>query len=128
MIHKLTLLIILASFLVAACGGAAPAPTSTGVQLNSPTLTPAPSSTPAPTATFTPVPLPTLPPTPTFTPTIPPLPPEPQRIEFQAEDGTKLVGLYYPAAVNPAPVRATLPCPVFPPSATVCPGSADVTR
>ncbi len=43
-------------------------------------------------------------PTPTATPTLEPLPPDPQRIEFEAEDGTKLVGLYYPAAVNPAPV------------------------
>ncbi|MBN2149086.1 MAG: hypothetical protein JW726_17000 [Anaerolineales bacterium] len=32
------------------------------------------------------------------------LPPEPQRVEFQAEDGTLLVGYYYPAAINPAPV------------------------
>ncbi|MBI5293071.1 MAG: hypothetical protein HY872_14450 [Chloroflexi bacterium] len=90
------------ALVVSACEGTAP--TSTGVQLTAPTATPAPTSTPAPTATFTPVPSPTLPPTPTLTPTIPPLPPEPQRIEFQAEDGTKLVGLYYPAAVNPAPV------------------------
>ena len=34
----------------------------------------------------------------------PALPPDPQRIEFQAEDGAALVGSYYPAAVNPAPV------------------------
>jgi dienelactone hydrolase len=33
-----------------------------------------------------------------------PLPAEAQRIEFQAADGTPLVGYYYPAAVNPAPV------------------------
>jgi pimeloyl-ACP methyl ester carboxylesterase len=32
------------------------------------------------------------------------LPPDPQRIEFQAEDGTELVGYYFPAAVNPAPL------------------------
>jgi hypothetical protein len=31
------------------------------------------------------------------------LPPEPQRIEFQAEDGAPLVGEYFPAGVNPAP-------------------------
>jgi dienelactone hydrolase len=35
---------------------------------------------------------------------LPPLPPDPQRIEFQAEDGQVLVGTYYPAAVNPAPL------------------------
>jgi dienelactone hydrolase len=32
-----------------------------------------------------------------------PLPPDPQRIEFQAKDGQALSGTYYPAAVNPAP-------------------------
>mgnify|MGYP001765476314 CR=1 FL=1 len=37
-------------------------------------------------------------------PLIPPLPAEPQRVEFQASDGANLVGMYYPAAVNPAPV------------------------
>lgn len=76
-----------------------------GGQASTPTATPelTPTFTSAP-PTNTPVPSPTLPPTPTLTPTIPPLPPDPQRIEFEAEDGTKLVGLYYPAAVNPAPV------------------------
>ncbi|MFH2104417.1 MAG: hypothetical protein ABIJ39_13795 [Chloroflexota bacterium] len=33
-----------------------------------------------------------------------PLPAEAQRVEFQAEDGTQLVGRYYPAKANPAPV------------------------
>lgn len=33
----------------------------------------------------------------------PPLPADPQRIEFEAEDGTMLVGHYFPAAMNPAP-------------------------
>jgi dienelactone hydrolase len=32
------------------------------------------------------------------------LPPEPQALTFQAEDGRELQGTYYPAAVNPAPV------------------------
>ncbi len=32
------------------------------------------------------------------------LPPEPQNIEFTAEDGTVLQGTYYPAAINPAPL------------------------
>lgn len=32
------------------------------------------------------------------------LPAEPQEIIFQAEDGQELIGRYYPAAVNPAPV------------------------
>ncbi len=33
-----------------------------------------------------------------------PLPPEPQEVEFQAADGQALLGTYYPAAVNPAPM------------------------
>jgi dienelactone hydrolase len=35
---------------------------------------------------------------------LPPLPPDPQRVEFQAEDGQELMGTYYPAATNPAPM------------------------
>lgn len=42
-------------------------------------------------------------PAPTDTPS-PSLPADPQRVEFQAEDGTKLVGYYYPASIDPAPV------------------------
>jgi len=37
-------------------------------------------------------------------PSLPPLPADPQRIEFSTEDGVNLVGIYYPAAVNPAPM------------------------
>lgn len=33
-----------------------------------------------------------------------PLPPDPQEITFQTADGEELQGLYYPAAVNPAPL------------------------
>ena len=44
------------------------------------------------------------PPTPTTKPALPLLPSEAQRIEFAAEDGAALVGYYYPAAVNPAPI------------------------
>ncbi len=40
----------------------------------------------------------------TAEPGLPPLPAEPQRIEFESEDGAMLVGMYYPAKVNPAPV------------------------
>jgi len=58
-----------------------------------------PSPTPAP-PTETPVP-PTE--TPTPEPELEPLPAEPQEIQFEAEDGQALNGLYYPAAVNPAP-------------------------
>ena len=34
----------------------------------------------------------------------PALAPEPQEVAFQASDGQELKGLYYPAAINPAPV------------------------
>ena len=37
-------------------------------------------------------------------PALEPLTPEPQVIEFSAEDGYALKGTYYPASVNPAPV------------------------
>ncbi|MFC2028534.1 alpha/beta hydrolase [Chloroflexota bacterium] len=40
----------------------------------------------------------------TEVPSIEPLPPDPQRIEFTASDGENLVGIYYPAKVNPAPM------------------------
>jgi WD40 repeat protein len=53
MIHKLTLLIILVSFLVAACGGAAPTPTPalSGAEGATPTPTAVPTDTPTPTPT-----------------------------------------------------------------------------
>lgn len=38
----------------------------------------------------------------------PRLPADPQRVEFEAEDGTKLIGYYYPAAVEPAPVMVLM--------------------
>jgi len=37
-------------------------------------------------------------------PALEPLPPDPQVIEFSAEDGYALKGTYYPASVNPAPM------------------------
>ncbi|MBM3150672.1 MAG: hypothetical protein FJZ96_00465 [Chloroflexi bacterium] len=37
-------------------------------------------------------------------PAIPPMAMEPQEVVFQASDGQELTGLYYPAAVNPAPL------------------------
>jgi dienelactone hydrolase len=46
----------------------------------------------------------TVPPSATAEPGLAPLPAEPQRIEFESEDEAMLVGMYYPAAVNPAPV------------------------
>lgn len=67
---------------------------------------------PPATITALPLPSPTLE-SPTSTPTIeseptitviPPLAAEAQRFQFQTEDGVTLVGYYYPAAVNPAPL------------------------
>ena len=66
-----------------------------------PTELPPPPDTPEPTPvppTETPLPEPTV------VPTLEPLAPEPQDLEFEAEDGQVLPGRYYPAAVNPAPV------------------------
>jgi len=59
------LMLLLVSVMLAACSGAAPAPTRTPTHAPSSTLTPLPSQTPLPTATSTP----TEAPTPTFTPT-----------------------------------------------------------
>lgn len=62
---------------------------------------PPPPATQAPTS---PPPTPTTAP-PTETPVGPAaLPPDPQPISFQAADGQALLGTYYPAAVNPAPL------------------------
>lgn len=82
------------------CEGVTPPHATTPPPL--PTVTPRPTPAAAPTAT---PPLSTVvPPTQAPTPVgEPALPPEPQRVEFQAADGQQLEGLYYPAAVNPAP-------------------------
>jgi dienelactone hydrolase len=71
-----------------------PPPTATQPPLPTATEPPvAPTETPAPAPSLTPE-----------QPALPALPPDPQRIEFQTEDGAQLVGYYYPAAVNPAPL------------------------
>ena len=73
-------------------------PTETRVP---PSLTPTtepPSATPEPPAATA------VSPSATGAPRLTLLPAEPQRIEFASEDGAMLVGMYYPAAVNPAPV------------------------
>jgi hypothetical protein len=77
--------------LLAACGSSAP------------TVTDAPSEQILPTKSQPTAAPPTDTPVPTATPE-PKFPPEPQRVEFRAEDGTNLVGYYYPAAVDSAPV------------------------
>jgi dienelactone hydrolase len=98
------LLVILVAFVIScSCKpGAGPSPTSILTPTAKPSEpTPAESEATAP-PTHTPTPTEALSaPTPIG---LPPLPPDPQRIEFQAEDGQALVGTYYPAAVNPAPV------------------------
>lgn len=78
--------------LLAACGSP-PAISTDAPQPQSPSLTqPQPTSVP-PTSTPAPTEIPA-----------PSQPADPQRIEFEAEDGVKLVGYYYPAAIEPAPV------------------------
>ena len=104
MTHKSSLFILLIIVLLLA--GCSPTATPTATVTDTvelPPVAPTPTS-PAPTSINTPPTETAQPPTPTAEPGLPPLPPEPQRIEFQAEDGTTLVGYYYPAAINPAPL------------------------
>ncbi len=56
--------------------------------------------------TSEPTPIPTEAPTaePTAEPTLEPLPPEPIEVGIPTEDGLELAGMYFPAAVNPAPI------------------------
>ena len=73
------------------------------IQVKENDTTPVPSET----STETPQPSATLPPTLTNTPTITPivvLEPPPVEINFSAEDGQLLSGIYYPADTNPAPL------------------------
>lgn len=90
-----------------------PLPTTTGVAMDATATVPpedeATEEPEAPTATVTdePIPEPTDEPEPTEAPTEEPpvvLPPEPQEISFQAEDGQTLQGRYYPAAGENAPL------------------------
>ena len=69
-----------------------------------PTSPPAAATTAPPTAAPTAIPVPptATPEPPTATPTPNALPPEPVPIDFEAEDGQELHGLYYPAAVENA--------------------------
>lgn len=85
-------MLCLTLFLAGCTAGATPATASLPTHLAPAATTQAP-----PTPTTSPSPAPTR-------PSLPPLPLEPQRIEFQTEDGVTLVGYYYPAAINPAPM------------------------
>lgn len=115
-VQSLVLILLLAASLSACQGQAAQtvapeqaaAPAETEAQ---PTVEPTeiiPTETSAPTATLEPTPEPpTATPEPTLVPTetVPPgLPAEPQEIAFQAEDGQLLMGRYYPAAFEGAPL------------------------
>ena len=93
---KKTLLGLVIIILVAGCSSKMEETIAPG-SVDQPTELPATNTVSAPVS-----PTETLiPPTET---SLPPLPADPQRIEFLTEDGVNLVGLYYPAAVNPAPM------------------------
>jgi dienelactone hydrolase len=80
-------------------------PTTTSIPATPTSIVAPPTATTAPPSTTPEPPTATaVPPSATAEPGLAPLPAEPQRIEFESEDGTKLVGMYYPAVVNPAPV------------------------
>ncbi|MEW5959963.1 MAG: hypothetical protein AB1801_19760 [Chloroflexota bacterium] len=96
-------------FTLSACGPGAP-PEAVEVEQATPsepepTQPPPPTNTPVPTPTPAP---PTETPLPTETPTpavqLSGLSPDPQRVEFQAEDGKNLVGYYYPSRYADSPV------------------------
>ncbi|MBU0705541.1 MAG: hypothetical protein KKC18_16965 [Chloroflexi bacterium] len=92
---KLVSLLFLVTFLAFAITACGPGSTPTAAPTSSPPPEPPSPTTPPPTET---------PPPPTAAPVLEPLPPEPQEFEFQAADGQVLLGTYYPAAVNPAPM------------------------
>lgn len=97
---NLVLTVFLAlAIILTACGGDAPA-AEPAAQEEIPAEVENPTVEYVPEATETPVPEPTAEPEPAFDP----LPADAQRVEFQAEDGTNLVGYYYPASVPDAPV------------------------
>jgi dienelactone hydrolase len=113
---KFFLFLSLVAFLIVAIGGCngaeptAPPPTPPTDTPPPPTATPEvvepevmdPTATnPPPTEALPTEAPPTEPPAPTEAP---PLPAEAQQIEFQAADGQALQGVYYPAAINPAPI------------------------
>jgi hypothetical protein len=99
MINLVSLLAII--FLFSACAipsSQTPAPVNTKIlETNPPDVN-------EPTVVNTEVTVMTVAPTQGSTGNMNPLPPEPQQFNFQAVDGTMLEGVYYPAAVNPAPL------------------------
>jgi hypothetical protein len=99
----LLLIILVVLLVVSACGPSAPAATLSAPVI--PTATTKPVEAPP---TSTPVPMPTQ--APALAQTSPPdgLPPEPRLVTFTAQDGQALQGLYYPAAVQSAPLVVLL--------------------
>jgi hypothetical protein len=119
--QPLTIFVILVAFvfLFSSCSAPTPIPTeevdqeeqviTEDVEITGETKEPPTPTVELPTATEQVQPTDTPEPTvETATPTeelaLEPLPPKPQTIEFQAEDGTLLKGKYYPAANNPSPI------------------------
>ncbi len=99
---KRFLFLLLALLAVMSACTAQEAPQAATAQPTQPPATQVPpSATPLPQPTATPT---TPPPSPVPSPTTPALEANPQRITFQAEDGTELVGYYYPARDPNAPV------------------------
>ena len=88
---------VLLSLLIAACGTATPPP-----------VTEAATDAPEVVVTEPPASVPTEPPVSTEPPapsqTLSGLDANPQRVEFQAEDGKNLVGYYYPSKYADAPI------------------------
>jgi hypothetical protein len=111
-------LALMGALVLTACNpAAAPTATSAPAPTSVPDTVAAPTEPPAePTATDVPAPTDTVEPTATTAPSDTPeattapeatpdvLPLDPIRVEFEAADGTALVGYYYPAAVEAAPL------------------------
>lgn len=103
----LNLLVVILILVSTACQPALETPVPTQVAPTNTVETPpqiVEPTQPLPTNTTAPTQQPTATQPPTETPGIPALPPEPQPVEFQAEDGQELKGTYFPASINPAPV------------------------
>lgn len=97
---QLSILVLIFTLVLAACGDGAPTEPAPAED------TPVSVEEEAPEVESESEPAPTEEPEPTAVPesAFEPLPPDGQRVEFTAEDGTALVGYYYPASAPDAPV------------------------